>query len=184
VKTSVRAWRDSNPRPAAQKLSPPERCSHQRKRTSQPSVIAKVICSPCQALRCPQDHPVRLPVRTATGLSGWHPCSLVLSAITQACLRRREQSRRSWHQSRRPHSGRSRPSRAESGLLIGDSTCNRPGVTFKDGGCARPHRAILRPAPQVALRSSVPRGDARFRLVSGPLLGGQTRAVPSGRRQP
>src|SRR5580692_8944770 len=45
-------------------------------------------------------------------------------------------------------------------------------VYVESGGCARPHRAILRPAPQVALRLSAPRGDARFRLVTcGPRPG-------------
>src|SRR5262249_25516558 len=52
------------------------------------------------------------------------------------------------------------------------------------GGCARPRRAAFWPAPKAALRSSAPRGDARFLLVTAVhYRDGPTRAVPSGKKQ-
>ena len=62
---------------------------------------------------------------------------------------------------------------------VDDSTGGLPGVMLEL--VAAPARTELSPGPRrgVALRSSAPRGDARSRLVTcGPLLGGQTRAVP------
>src|SRR5580704_2205522 len=61
--------------------------------------------------------------------------------------------------------------------------CCPTGVTLVSGGCVRPHRAAFRPAPQVASRSSAPRGDARFGLVTAVPLPGRPDAGSAVRKK-